>query len=735
VAEGLHAAHTAGILHRDVKPSNLLLGEDGALRLADFGLARVAGQGASMTTPGILVGTPCYMSPEQAAGGRTRLDERADVYSLGATLYEALTLRPPFEADSLPDLCRRIATEEPLRPRGIRPGLPRDLETIVLKALEKSPSRRYSSAAELALDLRLFAAGVPVRARPVGWAGRLAARARRHPRVALLVAAAALLAATAAGFAGAAAAREGRLRTAEYLSIVARVEEGASAGSLEGPSAGPASEIQNAVALLSEAVALRPERPEARLGLALLNGEARDARLAYLEQARDRGLGARGWRLGRAYVLHRCGEEASAREEEALADAAPPAATPDEAYLEGRILARWGRTREALPLFTRAVEGATPGDPLWILAILSRALARDAEGDLSGALRDVVAAHPWAATTGAGGRVWLASLSRRLGPLAREGSVVGLVPLPGMAGVAALVPDAGRLFVADGYQGAAAWVLERGRLGRPESIPTAGFHAGMAFEPRSRRVIVSQQFEGTLLLLDADRRREPLRVPVPPAVHHPGDDPPSLGRVVVDAARGRILVRQGREIVRYATREDGPPAYEGRFPHGESGNDPLELALDPATGRLLVASPVRPALRILDPGGAALPVEVPLPAPGGRLAVVPGTGRACVASTTGDRLFPVDLATGAAGPPTLLRPGWARVLGHHASRGLLLVAGEREDGPLLLLDARSLETRLVIPIVGGSPSALVVDEGADLVYAVVDEGWVVAIDLAAAAPR
>ncbi len=193
-AEALEHAHQQGVLHRDVKPSNLMVDARGQLWVADFGLARFQGE-ATLTAPGDLLGTLRYMSPEQAASDRALVDARSDVYSLGATLYELITLRPVFEGNNRQELLRRIAQEEPRRPRSVRPEVPRDLETIVLKAMAKEPSARYASAQELADDLGRFLDDRPILARPPGLLEKVARWARRH--AAALVIAVPLLAAIA----------------------------------------------------------------------------------------------------------------------------------------------------------------------------------------------------------------------------------------------------------------------------------------------------------------------------------------------------------------------------------------------------------------------------------------------------------------------------------------------------------------------------------------------------------
>jgi serine/threonine protein kinase len=144
-AEALEHAHTLGILHRDVKPANLMLDGAGKLWVTDFGLART-GVDSSLTVSGDLLGTLRYMSPEQALAKRAVVDHRTDIYSLGVTLYEVLTLQPPFAGTDRQELLRRVVWDEPRAPRKIQPAIPVELETIVLKALEKNPADRYATA-------------------------------------------------------------------------------------------------------------------------------------------------------------------------------------------------------------------------------------------------------------------------------------------------------------------------------------------------------------------------------------------------------------------------------------------------------------------------------------------------------------------------------------------------------------------------------------------------------------
>jgi tetratricopeptide (TPR) repeat protein len=225
LARAIHHAHENGIVHRDLKPANVLLasparqgrenitaGADARFapgadatglarcqaKISDFGLAKRLDR-AGRTQPGLVVGTPEYMAPEQARGAHAEVGPAVDVYALGAILYECLTGRPPFHAATVWEVLEQVRECDPLPPRLLQPGAPRDLETIALKCLEKEPPRRYATARELADDLRRFAAHEPIQARPVGLLERAGKWTRRRPTAAALVGVCVLLAAVVAG--------------------------------------------------------------------------------------------------------------------------------------------------------------------------------------------------------------------------------------------------------------------------------------------------------------------------------------------------------------------------------------------------------------------------------------------------------------------------------------------------------------------------------------------------------
>src|SRR5437773_4764515 len=200
LARTVHYAHEHGILHRDIKPGNILLDQKGEPHLTDFGLARLVETESTVTRTNEVLGTPSYMAPEQAVGETKKLTSATDVYGLGAVLYQLLTGHPPFAGRTTYETVKLLLETEPRRPRLLNPKVDRDLSAICLKCLEKEPARRYASAELLAEELDRFCRGEPILARPVGWAERSWRWCRREPALAGL--AATLVVVLITGFAG-----------------------------------------------------------------------------------------------------------------------------------------------------------------------------------------------------------------------------------------------------------------------------------------------------------------------------------------------------------------------------------------------------------------------------------------------------------------------------------------------------------------------------------------------------
>jgi serine/threonine protein kinase len=180
LAKGIQHAHDRGIVHRDLKPGNVLIHADGTPKIADFGLAKHAEGNLAHTMTGAIIGSPTYMSPEQAAGSGAEIGPATDVYALGVILYEMLTGRPPFKGDSVIATIQQVREQDPLPPRLVQPKIPRDLETICLKCLEKKPLNRYASAAALAQDLQAYLHDEPISAQSLSLLDQVARSISHH---------------------------------------------------------------------------------------------------------------------------------------------------------------------------------------------------------------------------------------------------------------------------------------------------------------------------------------------------------------------------------------------------------------------------------------------------------------------------------------------------------------------------------------------------------------------------
>ncbi|HAK97196.1 MAG TPA: hypothetical protein DCM87_19955 [Planctomycetes bacterium] len=293
-ADGLQHAHARGVIHRDIKPSNLILDREGRLRILDFGLARLEGQ-ESITVSGDVVGTVQYMSPEQAQVRKIPVDQRTDVYSLGATLYEVLTLRPPFKGRDHRDTLSQIIARDAESLRKLNPRIPRDVETIVLKCIRKDPRDRYGTAEALAQDLRRFVRGDPVEARPEGRLERIRRRAWVH-RLPLAIAGALVVVCALSLALATVCWRQHRqeqflLYDRLLLEGIARSQVPTTGGAENAAIVEPFRRFrESAAGSLREATRILPHRPEAwwRLSQVLVSlGEPTEARAAL-----DRALAA-----------------------------------------------------------------------------------------------------------------------------------------------------------------------------------------------------------------------------------------------------------------------------------------------------------------------------------------------------------------------------------------------------------------------------------------------------------
>jgi tetratricopeptide (TPR) repeat protein len=311
IGRALHEAHAAGIVHRDVKPSNVRITTGGRAVLLDFGLAQEDGA-ASLTESGGFRGSPQYASPEQVADDRGAVDARTDVYSLGATLYEVLTGVAPFRGETRQQLFHNILTRDPVPPRRLEPSIPRDLETVIVAAIEKEPERRYATAAALVADLEAVQAGRPISIRPVSAAGRLARWARRQPAKAALAATLAVATLIVSALGGYIAANRGKIATATAAERARTVAGLLQEAFLEH---GEGVDLARAEMLFEEAFRIDPDCEEAQAGVAMsrtARGDAQGA-LAFLDELASRRT-TDAWReLLRADALAKQGKPADAK--------------------------------------------------------------------------------------------------------------------------------------------------------------------------------------------------------------------------------------------------------------------------------------------------------------------------------------------------------------------------------------------------------------------------------------
>jgi tetratricopeptide (TPR) repeat protein len=397
LARAVHDMHRRGILHRDLKPNNVLLTADGTPKITDFGLAKVLDAEGSPSRSETVLGTPSYMAPEQAAGNASKVGAPADVYSLGAILYELLTGRAPFQGATPLTTLEQVRTNEPVSPRRWRRSLSPDVETICLKCLEKEPGKRYASALALADDLRCLVEGQPIRARPVPLWERLWRCARRHPALVawtLVAVALVCLLVTAWSYFRAEDQLAGHRAEEKYQQFIQRRNEALVYGLLA-PDEGALflgaeaaanrkmaeSAAREALALAgvdveSEIVSIDPAFPAARkseiaadcYALLLVLASVRSQQplsgaggkehyheaLWILDRARQLGPQTRAYHLRRAYFLEQLGEQEEARKYRDRA-ASVTLEGPLDHFLAGEEQYRRGDWQQAMTSFNRAL--------------------------------------------------------------------------------------------------------------------------------------------------------------------------------------------------------------------------------------------------------------------------------------------------------------------------------------------------------------------------------------------
>jgi serine/threonine-protein kinase len=433
-------AHEQGVVHRDLKPANLLIEGDRVV-VTDFGLAKDAAAAAELSLSGHVLGTPAYMSPEQAKGRVREVDPRTDVWGLGATLYDLLAGRPPFPRADVPGLLRAVVEEDPRPVRALAPGVPRDLERVVMKCLEKEKERRYASARELADDLGRWLDGEPVRAQPPSFRYRLGKLARKRRGVLLVAGASAAAIAVAVGFALSERAQheasgEALALSQEIASVIADAQMHARLGEIELRTA----RLEEGIAACRAFLA-RHDVPQARALLGRLlrtHGRPEEARIeldraieadpALVEARLERGLlaiASLGPELARERPpagldeTERMSAEQRAILDTALADLAAAAERPASLRASDALLARAEllRLRGERAAARAAFEEALRVEPMSVEAWIALSELHLVEGDTQAATKAAMSA---------------VDLFRGFGPayLARAGGTTAAAPGP-----------------------------------------------------------------------------------------------------------------------------------------------------------------------------------------------------------------------------------------------------------------------------------------------------------------
>jgi WD40 repeat protein len=579
LARAMHYAHQKGVVHRDLKPANVLLTAEGVPKITDFGLAKVLEGGPGQTLPGAIVGTPSYMAPEQAEGKAREVGPAADVYALGAILYDALTGRPPFRGASLLETLEQVRSEEPVPPSRLLPKLARDLETICLKAMDRSPARRYPSAGALADDLRRFLNHEPIQARPVGSAERLGRWCRRHPARAGLVAAIGALLVTvvvASVLVALASTAQERTRRREGLIQqlqVVRARPHANGWSAEAwklaaeaSALGKDSDLRTLAAATCAGLDARPGRHLERVSVSWLAFDAAGARLLLGGRSDTAGRpleGARLWDLAPDSL--QVSQQAGPGPVAFRRDGTPVHLVPRD----GPSLLLWDLAGQRAMGECRF--GPGPGRPA------PSALVRNELDFPVLALSQDAAQVAAAAVTPSGGQVaaWEAGSGRLIFQAEQ------------WAGALAFAPAGNVLAGSDNQGRVTLWSVPEGRV--TATLPPVGVTVHcLAFSPDGRRLAVGDS-TGTVTVWDV-----PARLPVTYCYGSHQDV-----YAVAFSPDGSLLASGGRGPVRFWNADTGRLVLSL-----QSAGLTTSLAFAPDTGRLVVGSkgPARVSIWELDHG-------------------------------------------------------------------------------------------------------------------------------------
>jgi WD40 repeat protein/serine/threonine protein kinase len=687
VAEAIDYAHQHGVIHRDLKPANVLLDKHGNPRVTDFGLAKKIQGDSGLTGSGQIMGTPSYMPPEQAGGKRGEVGSAADVYALGATLYALVTGRPPFQAATPMDTVIQVISDDPVLPRRLNASIPRDLETICLKCLQKEPGKRYTSAWALAEDLRRYLNGEPIRARPIGASERAWKWVKRRPVVSGL---AAFSTATVLSLIVGGIWFNWRLRSVNTTLAHANTELG-QANTALGQSNRQLGESLDETRLQRERAMRNLYAADMDRARRAFDGGLTSRALELLNGFKAPEPGLPDLRGFEWYYLHRlC--SGGVRTIEVGGPVSCMAASRDGRLLAGAL----GSTTEGKPMTLRIWDAAT-GQALHTLVghqglIMRVAFSPDGKK---------LASASWDGTV----RVWYTATGKPIRVLSGQFAVNGVAFSPDGRRVAACGGALGLLTLAFGGQ-VKVWDAETSQ----EVVKIdghKGFVRTVAFSPDGQRLATGSAESSLGDLFDRDGRLLP-RKPAPPGGNQRGQDEMWGAVKIWNTATGHreaSIPKYGQGLMSLAFSPDGARLA------ASSARAPVML-FDPATGRKLVevedtanyqdgayelafltddrlamAAQAKETVRLVDPATGRA-VKTLQGHTGWVSGVVPGPGGHSVVSGSADGTFRFWSLQAREGPQVVdARSGRLTRVAYSPDGRWLATAGER--GPVKLQDLRN----------------------------------------------